>query len=331
MGWLIGIDGGGTKTVGCAADFSGRILGRVEQGPGNYHTAGIDGFKQVIAGIIQELAGICALPVADLKVVSLGLAGADRPRDKEIILAALVDLGYNCHYLIHSDAEAALVAGLGKKQGIVLIAGTGSVAYGINSRGEVSRAGGWGHLASDEGSGYFLGRQALMRGIRAAEERDKATGLLPMIMDHFGLTGWDELICFINSKNLSKATVASAATVVATAAGQGDRVAIELLEQAADELAGLVKSVLARGFATEADVAVCTYGSVVNHIPLISRRLNTVLGEMVRIVPAGKEPAEGAVQMGIEWLQEKSVRSDGLGGKTGAFADRGGKFPHGWH
>ena len=303
MEWLIGIDGGGTKTVGCAADFAGKILGRVEHGPGNYHTAGLTGFKQVISGIIHALSTACALPVTGLKVVGLGLAGADRPGDKEIIRAALAGLGFSCHYLIYSDAQAALVAGLGKAEGVVLIAGTGSVAYGINRRGEVCRAGGWGHLASDEGSGYFLGRQALLRSIRASEQRDKATVLLPMIIEHFGLSGWDELISFMNNRDLTKARVASLATVVAAAAAGGDRVAAELLAQSADELAGLVTSVLSRGFAGQKNVSVCTYGSVVNLISAVRRRLQEVLGADVRLVPAGREPAEGAVQLAIEWAQ----------------------------
>lgn len=303
MEWLIGIDGGGTKTVGCAADFAGRILGRVELGPGNYHTAGLTGFQQVISGVIQALAADCALPVAGLQVVGLGLAGADRPRDKEIIREALAGLGFSCHYLIYSDAQAALIAGLGKAEGVVLIAGTGSVAYGINRRDKVIRAGGWGHLASDEGSGYFLGRQALLRSIRASEQRDRATVLLPLIIEHFGLSGWDELISFINNRDLAKAEVASLATVVAAAAAGGDKVAAELLAQAAGELAGLVTSVLSRGFAGQQDVSVCTYGSIVNRIPAVSRRLQAVLGAAVRLVPAGREPAEGAVQLAIEWVR----------------------------
>ncbi len=166
MQWLIGIDGGGTKTVGCAADVTGKILGRVEKGPGNYHTAGLDNLKRTIAGIVDDLAANCCLRKDGLKVVSLGLAGADRIKDKEIVVGELAKLGLSCHYLVNSDAKAALVAGLGKAEGIVLIAGTGSIAYGINGQGNVVRAGGWGHLASDEGSGYAIAGRRWCGGLR---------------------------------------------------------------------------------------------------------------------------------------------------------------------
>jgi N-acetylglucosamine kinase-like BadF-type ATPase len=304
MHWLIGLDGGGTKTIGCAADLTGKILGRVEKGPSNYHTAGLVNFKAVIASIVDELAVSCSLGKDDLLVVSLGLAGADGLRDKGIITNALVELGLCCHYLVNSDAKAALVAGLGKAEGIVLIAGTGSVAYGINKQGSVTRAGGWGHLASDEGSGYWIGRQALVRGIKAAEQRDKATVLVPMIMAYLGLQSWDELNGYINSRSTSKADIASLAQVAAAAAQVEDIVATEILSQAGDELASLVESVMARGFSPGEPVSVCMYGGIVNNIPLIRQRLAVVLAGSAEIVPSIEEPAAGAVCIGLEWVRD---------------------------
>lgn len=305
MQWVIGIDGGGTKTVGCAADSTGRILGRVEKGPGNYHTTGVADFKAVIAAVVEELAAGCSLSKTNLKVVSLGLAGADRLRDREIIMGALAELGLSCHYLINSDAKAALAAGLGKAEGIVLIAGTGSVAYGVNKQGTVIRAGGWGHLASDEGSGYSIGRQALARGIKAAEGRDRETVLMPMMLAHFGLQNWDELIGYINNRETTKAAIASLAPVVAEAARAGDMVAAEILSQAGNELASLVESVIMRGFEPGEPVPVCMYGSIVNHIHPVQSALQAALAGRAALVPAAGEAAAGAVLIGLEWLREK--------------------------
>jgi len=306
MHWLIGIDGGGTKTVGYAADLTGKILGRVEKGPGNYHTAGLVNFKAVIGCIVDELAVNCSLSKHDLKVISLGLAGADGIRDKDIIANTLAELGLSCYYLVNGDAKVALVAGLGKAEGIALIAGTGSVAYGINKQGHVTRAGGWGHLASDEGSGYWIGRQALVRGIKAAEQREKDTVLVPMIMEYLGLQNWDEMNGYINNRATSKADIASLAIVVATAAKDGDMVAAEIISQAGDELAGLVKSVIARGFSPGERVSVCMYGSIAQNIPLIRQRLDVVLAGSAEIVPAVKEPAAGAVYIGLEWVRDNN-------------------------
>lgn len=304
MQWIIGIDGGGTKTVGYAANLNGRILGRAEQGPGNYHTAGLANFKAVIAGIIDELAVSCNLRKPDLQVVSLGLAGADRIEDRRIIMEILAQLGLPCRYIVSSDAKIAMVAGLGKAEGIILIAGTGSIAYGINPQGEVIRAGGWGHLASDEGSGYAIGRQALARGLRAAEGRDKATVLLSMIMEYLGLHGWDEMIRYINNPMVSKADIAALARLVAAAAAQGDAVAGEILIQAGDELAALVASVISRGFRQTEPVPVCLFGGIVSNISLTRNRVEIVLADKAVFVSSQNQPAAGAVKLALESIRE---------------------------
>ena len=305
MKWVIGIDGGGTKTVGCAAAVTGKILGRVEKGPGNYHITGVAKFTAVIAGIIDELAVSCNLKKADLLVVSLGLAGADRVRDREIVLEALAELGLPCCYLVNSDAKIALVAGLGKAEGIVLIAGTGSIAYGINRQGDVIRAGGWGHLASDEGSGYAIGRQAVARGIRAAEGRDKTTIVMDMIMEYASLTSWNDMIGYINNQTTSKGDIAAFAQVVGDAAKQGDQVAIEIVKQAGDALASLVESVITRGFGWEEPVQVCMYGGIVTNILMVRERLKEVLADRANLVACKTQPVEGAVRLGLEWVQNR--------------------------
>lgn len=305
MQWVIGIDGGGTKTVGCAADLTGQIVGRVEKGPGNYHTAGLASFKAIISGIVDELSTSCGLDKADLLVLSAGLAGVDRPRDREIIMSCLAELGLSCHYLVNNDAKVALVAGLGTAEGIVVVAGTGSVAYGINKQGEIIRAGGWGHLASDEGSGYAIGRQALVRGIKAAEQRDDNTRLLTWMMAYLGLRDWDELIGWANSQTTTKAEIASLAEVVVSAAAAGDAVAGEILDQAGNALADLVASVLTRGFAGEDRVRVCLYGGIAANITLIRKRIESALAVKAELVLAAREPAAGAVQIALEWLHGK--------------------------
>ena len=310
MEWIIAIDGGGTKTIGIAADCSGTIVGRTEQGPANYHIIGINDFKTRIACIVNELAESCNLSKRDLKVVSLGLAGADREQDRKVIVNALGDLDLNCHYIVVSDARAALVAGLGKDEGIVLIAGTGSIAYGINKSGEIIRAGGWGHVASDEGSGYAIGRQGLIRSIKGAEGRDKETTLLPHIMAHFGCQSWDEFIGFINNRGTTKGEIASLAPVIAQTAMAGDSVAAEIVRDAGDELASLVESVISRGFPPGEPVRVCLYGSIVNNIELIRHRLEIALAGKAELVGCQQEAVIGSMLIGLEWLRKRSATNE---------------------
>ena len=304
MQWIIGIDGGGTKTVGWAADIKGKVLGQVEKGPGNYHVTGVAEFTAVIAGIIDDLVVSCGRQKENLLVVSLGLAGADRENDRKLIGSALAELGLSCHYLINSDAKIALAAGLKKAEGIVLIAGTGSIAYGINKQGAVIRAGGWGQLASDEGSGYDIGRQALVRGIKAVEGRDKATILLDKIMEYLKLASWEELIGYINNRTTTKADIAALAQVVTDAAAQHDQVACEILQQAGEELAGLVKSVISRGFSEEKPVQACVYGGIVSNVPLVCNHLSAALGEQAEVIVGEDQPVAGAVRLGLAWIEE---------------------------
>ncbi|MBP2637530.1 MAG: N-acetylglucosamine kinase [Firmicutes bacterium] len=304
MKWIIGIDGGGTKTMGWAADIKGKVLDQVEKGPGNYHVTGVAEFTTVIAGIIDELAISCGWPKEDLMVVSLGLAGADRENDRKIIGSALAELKLPCHYLINSDAKIALAAGLKKAEGIVLIAGTGSIAYGITEQGNVIRAGGWGQLASDEGSGYDIGRQALVRGIKAVEGRDKATVLLDKIMEYLKLTSWEELIGYINNRTTTKTDIAALAQVVTDAAAQHDQVACEILQQSGEELAGLVKAVISRGFSEEKTVQVCVYGGIVSNVPLVRNHLAAALGEKAELIIGQDQPVAGAIRLGLTWLED---------------------------
>lgn len=304
MQWMIGIDGGGTKTVGWAADIKGKVLGQVEKGPSNYHVTGVAEFSTVIARIIDDLATSCGRQKEDLIVVSLGLAGADRENDRKIIGSVLAELGHSCHYLINSDAKIALAAGLKKAEGIVLIAGTGSIAYGINKQGVAIRSGGWGQLASDEGSGYDIGRQALVRGIKAAEGRDKVTVLLDKIIEYLKLTSWEELIGYINNRTTTKTDIAAVAQVVTAAAAQHDQVACEILQQAGEDLAGLVKAVISRGFSEEKKVQVCVYGGIVSNVPLVRKHLAAALGEQAEVIIGEDQPVAGAVRLGLAWLKD---------------------------
>ncbi|MBP2654528.1 MAG: gspK [Firmicutes bacterium] len=298
MKWIMGIDGGGTKTVACAADMTGRLLGRVEQGPANYHVLGLEKFARRIRELVEAVALTAGMKISDLVIMSLGLAGVDRGRDRELIFSALTSLGLSCQFIVNNDARIALAAGLGTKEGIVLIAGTGSIAYGVNERGEQVRSGGWGHILGDSGSGYDIGRQALARGLKALDGQEKATVLLNRIMNYLQVTDVDGIIGFVYHCDTSKEKIAALAVVVAEAADAGDVVAREIIEEAAAELAALVEAVIVRGGFTVQPVTVCTYGGVLNNIPFIRRRIAEILADKAVVIALDKEPVMGALEIG---------------------------------
>src|SRR5580765_311785 len=172
--FVLGIDAGGTKTVCYLADGDGRTLGEGRGSGANLHAHGELEVEKVLHEVIEQALGDRAIrPDA----VCVGVAGVDREEDDRLMRSIMRRLGLGAQTLIVNDALVALVAGVGDEPGVFLVAGTGSIAYGVNRDCVAARAGGWGHVLGDEGSGYWIGRQALMAVVREADGRGPATRL----------------------------------------------------------------------------------------------------------------------------------------------------------
>ncbi len=148
--------------------------------------------------------------------------------------------------LVVNDALIALVAGAHDAPGIVIIAGTGSITYGRNRNGEAARAGGWGHMVGDEGSGYWIGREAVAAVMRAGDGRGPATRLTAEILAHFDVADVSRLPRIVYDRDVPRVNVAALGPIVQKAAEQGDSVARRILERAADELVIAAGSVATR-------------------------------------------------------------------------------------
>jgi N-acetylglucosamine kinase-like BadF-type ATPase len=108
MKWVMGVDGGGIRTIGCAVDENGKILGSIEKGPANHHIIGIENFRKLIQEMLVEFDEIHGLKLEDLLFVSMGLAGVDRPIDKTLIASALIEVGLAGKYMVSNESEIAL-------------------------------------------------------------------------------------------------------------------------------------------------------------------------------------------------------------------------------
>jgi N-acetylglucosamine kinase-like BadF-type ATPase len=303
MNWVIGIDGGGSKTIGCAVDGNGKLLATIEKGPSNHHLIGLERFRILMQELLTEFEERYGLKEEELEFVSMGLAGVDRPIDKILISKVLDDVGLEGKYMVSNDAEIALAAGVGKLEGIVLISGTGSIAYGVNKEGQSFRAGGWGHLVSDEGSGYYIAKEALARGIKAHEQLEQPSVLLENVLAYLKLRDLDELIGFIYEPKRTKGEIAALTTVVCDAAQQGDQVAINILEDAGDQLGCLVESVLKRGFQPQDEVKVTLNGSILQRIPLVRQRVSERLANKATVVYSEAKPVEGAIHLALKAIK----------------------------
>ena len=230
--YTLGVDGGGSKTLAIVVDAQGNQRGQGLSGSSNYAAVGMSQAVAHIRSAVEEAtseAG-CAMP---LHAAWLGLAGIDRQDDSDKLLPHLRSLAEIVY--LTNDAELLLSA-LDSAVGVALIAGTGSIALARNSQGSIRRAGGWGHILGDEGSGYDIGRRGLQAATRAADGREPGTRLLELIMQHWKLTNADGLIDKVYHAE-DKASIAQVSTQVFAAARTGDSVAREIVRQAAQELA----------------------------------------------------------------------------------------------
>jgi N-acetylglucosamine kinase-like BadF-type ATPase len=303
---VLGIDAGGTKTMCLLADESGRIVAEGRARGANFQTSGEVELESVLRDVIEMAIGDRAVTPA---AVCVGIAGVDREDEARSVHEIMGRIGYPSRVVVVNDALIALAAGAADSPGIVLIAGTGSIAYGHNGKGRAARSGGWGHIIGDEGSGYWIGREALSAVVRAIDGRGPATRLLDDVLEHFMIEDISSLPRIVYDRDLPRVSVAALGPIVQRASGLGDPVARRILERAADELAlaaGSVASTL--DMQGEAFVFVLA-GGVFRVVPWLTDALSQ---RLIGVAPRSTlrrldiEPAIGAVRLALAEAQGRS-------------------------
>jgi N-acetylglucosamine kinase len=296
---VLGIDVGGTKTVCLLANEEGTILSKAREAGANLQGAGELALEKVLHSVMEAaLAGQHVIPSA----ICLGIAGVDRPEDQDVVRGIMDRIGYKARILIVNDALIALQAGIGDAPGIVVVSGTGSIAYGRNARGEAARAGGWGYVLGDEGSGYWIGRLALRAVARHADGRGRVTSLTPLLLGHFGLSGAAELIHKVYHEELAPAAIGALARYVQQAREDGDVVAAIILDQAAEELAATAAAVMKRLEMDHETFSFVLAGGMFHAVPWLCDQLNVLLRTFAaqsRTIRLEEDPALGAVQLAL--------------------------------
>jgi N-acetylmuramic acid 6-phosphate etherase len=264
---FLGIDGGGTTTDLAIVDASGRVIAR-RQGPtSNQAVVGFAQASGTLIELITEGAAEANLPVP-LTTGWIGLAGSDRPEDREAFAQALDYLVRDLR--ITNDAELVL-SGTPGGAGIALIAGTGSIAFVRNRDGLTGRSGGWGHIFGDEGSAYRVAVDGLRAVAAAADGRGPETTLTGLLIEAWRAETPQQLIRRVYAPEIRKADIAATAPLILDAAEADDAVAAGIVERAGDELAELVMSLARRiPFDTPPPVA-CTGGLILRSATLRER------------------------------------------------------------
>jgi N-acetylglucosamine kinase-like BadF-type ATPase len=308
-GYVLGIDGGGTSTRAAVVAFDGRVLAVGQGGSSNYDDVGVEVAQRNIDLAVSAGAGAAGVDRTACAAVFLGMAGVTSDTDRDHIRQIAHNLALapdGCIGVDH-DCRVALAGGLEGRPGIVQIAGTGTSCYGRNAAGAGWMAGGRGHLIADEGSGYWLGVQAMRVAVMAYDGRLPMTPLHDRVLAALGIQSVEEILHRLHVVGMTRAEIAALAPLVLAMAREGDATAGELIDRGAADIAACVAAVAKKlGFAGH-PFEVCLVGGLIQAGDVVVKRLRTAIS---RVAPeadvklASLPPAVGAAILALELAGE---------------------------
>lgn len=292
---LLGVDGGGSKTTALVAGPGGAVLGRGFAGSSNYQSVGFAAATEALDAAVAAALQAAGEPEARLAAACFGLAGAGRPADVARFETWLRERRLAPRWSVTDDAHLVLAAGTRDGWGLALICGTGSICYGRAPDGRTARAGGWGHLIGDEGSGYAVAVAALRLATQTADGRASAAALLQAVLDEWQLAEPRDLVGFVYHPNRNRAEIAALAGRVAALAETGDPDARALLVAASEELGRMLAAVTRALDLHEPPVALG--GGFIGASPMLQRGVHMIAGVSLGPVAYVPEPAQGALAL----------------------------------
>ncbi|WP_339226604.1 BadF/BadG/BcrA/BcrD ATPase family protein [Oceanobacillus sp. FSL K6-2867] len=299
MMYVLGIDGGGTKTKGVITKLNGEKIAEATVGPTNPNSIKKSDLKKELCNLFTLLKQQNTSCFFQLKHVFAGMSGVGHPATKNMVQKVLTDLlPEHVNITVETDAINALYSGTLGKPGIVQIAGTGSITFGLNKEGVSTRIGGWGHLIGEMGSGFALGRDALEAAFLAHDGLGKSTIISESLLEHFQAVKLSDIIHFVYQEKNQKERVASLSKIVMKAADNGDQVAQEIIRKNAEYMGKSIAFLLIKLFYEREEIPIVVTGGIFNRLDLFQ----TIIEEEIRqqqlnpllIVPK-MEPVGGAV------------------------------------
>ncbi|MFA5803287.1 MAG: BadF/BadG/BcrA/BcrD ATPase family protein [Melioribacteraceae bacterium] len=303
--YLIGLDGGGTKTKCIITDFNLIPLYTCQGGPSNFLLIGTQQVSETIFSLIHESITYLKISLGDVASILIGTTGAGRQSDAEKLKADFIQYAQSKGYSfksfnVDSDARIALEGAFSSGIGLLLIAGTGSVIFGKDRNHKIHRVGGFGRLIGDEGSGNTIGRRGLNQVAKQFDGRGDKTLLTELLIRDFGITDSSQLITEVYRNNFD---TASFAPKVIEAAQNGDKIANRILEEESDELLLHVKSI--NNMICEETLKLCLMGGTIatdNYYSAMFKKKIEVQLPNVKIVSAENPPEIGAAFMAKNML-----------------------------
>ncbi len=235
----IGIDGGGSRTRFVLYDEKAGVLNSIEiNSPSNYHLVDLEKVKRVFKEGIERVSnGSC------FDTLGAGLSGVDRPNDKKVIFRVFKEIGVK-DFAISNDGITALWGAI-DGVGVLMIAGTGSIIVGRNSKGEIHRSGGWGYMFDEYCSGFWFSNRAAMAALDCKDGLGPKTALSQRLIEFYNLNDIEDII-YLYYSNFEKSKIASAAKLVFEEAVRGDEVAMEIVRVGIEKVMEMIKVVKER-------------------------------------------------------------------------------------
>ncbi len=308
MTYIMGVDGGASKTLVVLADETGRIHGMGRAGNGNHQApAGVAGAMHEIQTAAREALAMAGLRPDEVAGAYFCLAGADLPEDFEMLSPLLAELDLAGNQGLHNDSIAALRSGTDNPNAVTVIVGSGTNAAGRNERGDEIRLAALGWYSGDQGGGGDLGRRAVWHVARAHDGRGPHTALEELVLAALHVTNADAMIRKFYFEGVDAEQIRSLAPLVFRAANDGDAVARDLVVGQGREVAVTATALLRRLSILDTAADVVLGGSIFKgEGPLL---LHTIRQDLERTAPLARivrpevEPVIGALFCGMDMLE----------------------------
>jgi N-acetylglucosamine kinase-like BadF-type ATPase len=301
MKFFLGVDGGASKTAALVIDDSGKSLGSGVAGPSNHLRVGIETAARNIERAVNKALVAADVASREIHWAYCGIAGADHPAHRQEVVDSLSIFFPRGNFTVDNDARIALTGAIGFGGGVVVIAGTGSVAFGRNEEGQEARAGGWGPIIGDEGSGYGIARAGLAAIMRAHDGRGPATKMTEILKERFDMKP-EDLPPFVYATSTQTDDIARYGKLVVEAAQDGDAAAAAILQRAGGELAAAALAVARRLHLMAKAFPVAYVGGAFRAGEILLGPMREALlaeAPKAEIGPPKHTPAEGAAQMAM--------------------------------
>lgn len=316
MQYVVGVDGGGSKTTATVVGEDLGSLASATTGASNHRSVGMEAASTNISTAIRQALREADVPLSAVAGLCLCLSGFDTDLDLPVPQRAVRHLGFTGVTIFENDVVGAWAGATGVQPGIVVIAGTGSTGLGMNDRGQLWRTDGWDYILGDSGSAYEIGHNAIRTAMRALDGRAERTKLTVALGKAYGVDNAEAMRRLVDSTNFGKFEIAAFAVYVSEAADAGDTTAQALLRQAGESLAEQATAIIRRLGMQDAEFPISTVGSVFNAAPWVTdpfRRVISQLAPGAAFRPPLHPPQVGAAILAHRRIQEGDLGSWTLG------------------